>query len=97
MLRQFSDIKNFALAARDGEIGKVKELYFDDQTWVVRYIVVDTGGWLTGRRVLLAPRSFGAIDDEAQLIAVRLTKEQIEKSPPIETDKPVSRQFEEAA
>jgi len=95
MLRQFSDIKNFALAARDGEIGKVKELYFDDQSWAVRYVVVDTGGWLTGRKVLIAPRSFGSIDEESKLIAVHLTKEQIENSPPIEADKPVSRQHEE--
>lgn len=96
MLRPFNDIKNFALAARDGEIGKVKELYFDDQIWIVRYVVVDTGGWLTGRKVLLAPVSVGMIDEPTKLIAIHLTKEQIENSPPIEADQPVSRQFEEA-
>ncbi|HEY5892055.1 MAG TPA: PRC-barrel domain-containing protein [Chthoniobacterales bacterium] len=95
MLRPFNDIKNFAFAARDGEIGKVKELYFDDQSWTVRYVVVDTGGWLTGSKVLLAPRSFGTISEESKLIAVHLTKEQIENSPSIDSDKPVSRQFEE--
>ena len=95
MLRQFTNFKNFALAAIDGEIGKIKELYFDDQSWTVRYVVVDTGGWLTGRQVLIAPRSFGTIDEESKLIAVHLTKEQIENSPPIEADKPVSRQHEE--
>jgi PRC-barrel domain len=95
MLRPFSHIKNFALAARDGQIGKVKELYFDDQSWIVRYVVVDTGGWLTGRKVLLSPSSFGTIADESKLIAVHLTKERIENSPPIDADKPVSRQHEE--
>lgn len=95
MLRPFSHFKNFSLAARDGEIGKIKELYFDDQSWTVRYVVVDTGGWLTGRRVLVGPQSFGLIDEEAKLIAVHLTKEQIEKSPPIATEQPVSRQHEE--
>ena len=95
MLRSFSDIKNFALAATDGEIGKVKELYFDDLSWTIRYVVVDTGGWLTGRKVLIAPRSFGTIHEENKLIAVHLTKEQIENSPPIEADKSVSRRFEE--
>src|SRR5262245_4340906 len=64
MLRPFTDIRNFSLAAKDGEIGKVKELYFDDQNWTVRYVVVDTGGWLSGRKVLLAPLSFGAIDEK---------------------------------
>lgn len=95
MLRPFSHIKDFALAARDGEIGKVKDLYFDDQNWTVRYVIVDTGGWLTGRKVLLSPTSFGAIDDDGKLIAVHLTKERIENSPPIEADKPVSRQHVE--
>jgi hypothetical protein len=95
MLRPFTDIKNFALAATDGEIGKVKELYFDDKNWTVRYVVVDTGGWLTGRKVLLAPRSFGMIDQEAKRITVHLTREQIENSPSIDADKPVSRQHEE--
>jgi sporulation protein YlmC with PRC-barrel domain len=95
MLRKFSAFKNFALAASDGEIGKVKELYFDDQSWSVHYVVVDTGGWLTGRKVLIAPRSFGIVDDARKLIAVHLTKAQVENSPLIETDKPVSRQYEE--
>ncbi len=95
MLRQFSDIKDFALAAEDGEIGKVKELSFEDLGWIVRYIVVNTGSWLTGRKVLLSPRSFGAIVEDSRLIAVHLTKAQIEESPPIDADKPVSRQFEQ--
>ena len=94
MLRPFSDIRNFALAASDGEIGKVKDLYFDDQSWTVRYVVVDTGKWLMGRKVLLAPRSFGMIDEKAKLIAVHLTKKQIEDSPSIDAYKPVSRQHE---
>jgi uncharacterized protein YrrD len=95
MLRHFSHIKNFALAAIDGEIGKIKELYFDDQTWVVRYVVVNTGGWLTGRKVLLSPQTLGLIDDENKLIGVHLTKMQVEQSPPIDHDKPISRQYEE--
>jgi hypothetical protein len=95
MLRPFSNLQNFALAARDGEIGKVKELYFDDQSWIVRYVVVDTGKWLATRKVLLAPQAFGLIDEDSRLIAVHLTRQQIENSPPIETDQPVSRQHEE--
>jgi hypothetical protein len=60
---QFIDIQNFC-TRRDGEIGKFKEHYFDDQSWIVRYLVVDSGGWLSDRRVLISPRSLGMIDDE---------------------------------
>jgi len=95
MLRRFSDLKNFALAARDGEIGKVKEVYFDDQTWTTRYVVVDTGGWLRGRKVLIAPHTLGLIDFESELIAVHLNRAQVEDSPSIDTEKPISRQYEE--
>ncbi len=95
MLIPFSSIKNFALAASDGEIGKVKRLYFDDRSWRVRYFVVDTGGWLSGREVLIAPRLLGTVDGIKGRIPVGLTREQVESSPPIEADKPVSRQYEE--
>ena len=55
MLRQAKDLNDYKLGARDGEIGKVKEFYFDDQSWAVRYLIADTGGWLSGRRVLISP------------------------------------------
>lgn len=95
MLRRFTAIKNFALAASDGIAGKVRDLYFDDHSWTVRYVGVDTGGWLTGRQVLLAPPSFEKIDEAAELIGVQLTKKQIEDIPSIDADNPVSRQHEE--
>ena len=49
MLRKAKDLSGYTLGARDGEIGKVREFYFDDQSWTVRYLVADTGGWLSGR------------------------------------------------
>ncbi|MEO8341391.1 MAG: PRC-barrel domain-containing protein, partial [Nitrospirota bacterium] len=55
MLRQAKDLKGYKLSARDGEIGRVEEFYFDDQSWAVRYLIADTGGWLTGRQVLISP------------------------------------------
>lgn len=96
MLLTFSSIKNFSLAATDGEIGRIKELYFNDHGWRVRYLVVDTGGWLSGRRVLIAPRLLGMVDGLAAHIGVNLTRAQVEQSPPIDADKPLSRQYEEA-
>lgn len=80
--------------ARDGEMGKVKDLYFDQRTWNVRYVVVDTGRWLPGRQVLISPASVGELTED-QRLSVLLTKAQVEDSPPITWDKPVSREMEE--
>ena len=73
----------------------MKDFYFDDQNWAVRYVIVDTGKWLPGRQVLLSPHAFGRISLEGKAIAVNLTRGQIEGSPSIEVHKPVSRQYEE--
>jgi uncharacterized protein YrrD len=96
MLNQAKALKGYKLNSRDGEIGSVKDFYFDDQHWTIRYLVADTGNWLTGRQVLLSPYALGAIDSVGKAIAVDLTKKQIEQSPSLDSDKPVSRQFEES-
>jgi len=82
------------LAAIDGEIGHVKDFYFDDESWAIRYLVADTGSWLMGRLVLLTPHAFGKLDQSERTFTIKLQQKQIENSPPIESHKPVSRQFE---
>jgi hypothetical protein len=82
------------LAALDGDIGHVKDLYFDDENWVVRYLVADTGSWLTGRLVLLSPHAFGKLDQHEKILHVNLRKIQVQNSPSIDLHKPVSRQYE---
>lgn len=94
MLRSIKNLGGYTLQATDGEVGKVREFYFDDQTWTVRYLVADTGNWLVGRLVLLSMASLGNPDWERKLFPVNLRKAQVEKSPPIEADEPVSRQME---
>lgn len=94
-LRKLEDLTGYHLHARDGEIGKLKQVYFDDQHWTVRYFVVHTGTWLLGRDVLIAPATFTAIDEENKRIEVDLTQEQIKNSPPVESEKTVSRHYEE--
>ncbi|MCW5981022.1 MAG: hypothetical protein KIT09_23270 [Bryobacteraceae bacterium] len=94
MLRSTKEIIGYKLAAVDGAIGSVDDLAFDDRTWEIRYIVGDTGGWLSGRQVLLSPASFGQPDWSNQTIPVSLNKRQIENSPGIDTDKTVSRKYE---
>ena len=96
MLSKAKTLKGYKLDSRDGEIGKVKEFYFDDRHWTIRYLVADTGNWLIDRQVLISPYALIAVIKEEEHITIDLTKKQIEDSPSLDTDKPVSRQFEEA-
>ena len=96
MLSKAKTLKGYKLDSLDGELGEVKEFYFDDRHWTIRYLVANTGSWLTGRQVLISPYALVAAIKAEQHIAVDLTRKQIEESPSLNTDKPVSRQFEEA-
>jgi len=94
MLHTVKELTGLGVAARDGDLGKVKDAYFDDERWVIRHLVIDAGGWLTDRKVLVSPRAVRGVDWDGERIAVDLTKQQIEDSPGIDTDRPVSRQHE---
>jgi hypothetical protein len=94
MLRSFNHLRGHAIHASDGEIGSLRDIYFDDRSTSVRYFVVDTGTWLPGKRVLLAPAAIGGIDAERGEIVTGLTRRQVEGSPPVESERPVSRQQE---
>ena len=96
MLSKAKTLTGYKLHSLDGEIGKVKEFYFDDRHWTIRYLVADTGNWLTGRQVLIYPYAMVAVNRDHQDIVADLTKKQIEHSPSLDSDKPVSRQFEES-
>jgi hypothetical protein len=78
----------------DGDIGHIRDFYFDDNIWVIRYAIADTGSWLPGRLVLLSPHAFGKLDQDEKTLHINLRKMQIQDSPPIESHKPVSRQYE---
>jgi len=95
MLRSLKQSYGEKLGALDGEIGQVKDFYFDDRNWTVRYVVAETGPWLTSRQVLLSPRAIGRLFQDGRAMLVNLKRKQIEDSPPIEWHKPVSRQYEE--
>lgn len=94
MLRSMHDLEGYAIRATDGVIGHVRDFYFDDQAWVIRYLVVDTGSWLSSRNVLISPISIGQPDWAGKVLPVAITREQVKNSPDIDTDKPVSRQHE---
>lgn len=96
MLDKVKKLTGYKLHSLDGEIGEVREFYFDDNHWAIRYLVADAGNWLTGRQVLISPYALLAVNEEKRYISLDLTKKQIEDSPSLDSDKPVSRQFEEA-
>jgi hypothetical protein len=95
MLRSIKQLYGDSLGASDGNIGHIKDFYFDDHKWAVRYVVVDTGNWLSERLVLISPHAFRHFDLYDICRGVNLTCLQIENSPPIALHRPVSRQFEE--
>ncbi len=94
MLHNVKQLHDFTVGANDGEIGKVKDVYFDDQRWAIRYMVVETGGWLSGRKVLISPISVRDVTWDDAVMNVNLSRQQVRDSPGIDTDKPVSRQHE---
>jgi hypothetical protein len=94
MLTNITFLKGLAIHATDGELGSVDDFYFDDETWGIRYLTVKTGGWLSGRQVLISPISVIQADWPRERLDVALTKRQVEKSPDIDTHKPISRQHE---
>jgi len=87
-------LKGYSLTSLDGDIGSASEFFFDDQFWAIRYLVANTAGWLSSRKVLLSPYSLNSVDTAKEKVFVLLNRKQIEESPSIDTDEPVSRQFE---
>jgi hypothetical protein len=94
MLENVKRVHGYHLGAVDGEIGRVKDLYFDDQSWTIRYLVADTGSWLAGKQVLISPWALQRVNEADRSIETSLTRKQIEDSPPITADLPVTRQYE---
>jgi uncharacterized protein YrrD len=91
MLIGANELKGYAIEAVDGEIGAVEEFYFDDDNWTIRYLVAETGTWIPGRKVLVSPISVDGVDRSEEKVRLKLTREQVEKSPDIDAHMPVSR------
>ena len=94
MLRKAKDLYGFSIDATDGNIGKVDNFLFEDTTWKIRYLVVDTGTWLPDRKVLIPFASLCPPNAQMSIFPVKLTKKQVSDSPDIDTDKPVSLQHQ---
>jgi hypothetical protein len=94
MLRSVKDIQGYTIQATDGPLGSAHAFLCSDTTWIIRYLVVDTGPWLFGRRVLLVPAALEQPHGDTKTFPVSLTQEQVKNSPNIDMDYPVSRQQE---
>ena len=94
MQRSVNNLVGYTISAKDGELGMVNEFYFDDLTWSIRYLVVNTGNWLFERKVLIPHAALGITDWKLRTFQVNLTVEQVRNSPNIETEKTVTRQHE---
>jgi hypothetical protein len=94
MLRNVNDLYGFSVTASDGPIGELRDCYFDDQTWTIRFFVVETGPWLGGRKVLISPIALRGLDWNGKALSASMTRDQVKASPDVDTRKPVSRQHE---
>jgi len=94
MLVKANALKGYSLKSLDGDIGSASEFFFDDRHWVIRYLVANTANWLSGQKVLISPYSLDGVNTAEEKVSVLLNRKQIEESPSVDTDEPVSRQFE---
>lgn len=94
MLHKITDLKSYSLQATDGEIGSISDLYFDQESWVALYLVVDVGSWWESNEVLLVPEVIESVDAESQTLMVNITREQVRNSPDVTSDMPLSREKE---
>lgn len=94
MKLSIKSLLGYSIAAQDGDIGILEEFYLDDETLTIRYIVVGTGHWWLGKKVLIPTDLLDPADWALKSFPVNLTRDQIKNSPGIDTEKPVSRQQE---
>jgi uncharacterized protein YrrD len=94
MLRSIKELEHFRILATDSDVGSVTDTYFDDGQWVVRYLIVEASDWLPDRKILISPHAVTSVNWNERAIATNLSRMQIQGSPGIDTDKPVSRQHE---
>ena len=94
MLRGAVEMVGWSIEAEGGEVGRLSDVYFDDQRWAVRNLVMNTSHWPAGRSVLLSPRSVNGVDPARQVVRTSLSRSEVAGSPDVDRARPVSRQHE---
>lgn len=89
LLHSIEGLQGFSLSATDGELGHVKDVYFDDSEWAVRYLAVDTRNWWPGKKVMIPPGLIERVSWEGKSVVVKVTREQIENSTEYDPDRPL--------
>lgn len=95
MILSIKDLFDYKLMTADGEAGEIKDALYDERDWVLRYVVVETGGWLSGRELLIPPSVLGAPDSARREFPVSMTRDQLSNSPPREAGEDITRRHEE--
>jgi hypothetical protein len=95
MLRSIKELQNYVLEATDGEIGRCSDFLFDDDLWIIRYMVADTRKWLSGRKVLISPQWASAVSWSERKVFFELSKAKIENSPEYDPAEPPNRKYED--
>lgn len=94
MLQSAKALRNYTIRAKDGDVGKIHEFYFDDKDWDIPYLVVDTGNWLPGRKIIISPDSFGHPDEKTGVLPVALTKEEVRNRPDVSKEQAAAEHYE---
>lgn len=93
-LRTIREIRGYEIKARDGVIGQMDDFIIDDASWNVMYMIVDTGNWLSGRKVLVSPQWIERISLAENSVSVELSIDTIQNSPEYDESVPINNEFE---
>jgi hypothetical protein len=93
-LRSATEVKGYYIRAKDGDVGYVKDYIVEVDSWLIRYLVIDTENWLPGKKVIISPTWVNAIDWSHQTVDVAMTREMIEHSPEFTPDQPINKEYE---
>ena len=93
-LRSTHDVSGYHIQAADGEIGHVEDFIIDDETWAIRYLIVDTRNWWPGKKVLVSPQWIERVSWSESKVFVNLSRETIKQSPEYTEESLLTRDYE---
>ena len=93
-LRSAKELRGYHIQGTDEAIGHVNDFIVDDETWEVRYLVIDTSNWWFGKKVLIAPRWASRVSWAESKVHVGVSRESIKNSPAWNGAELISREYE---